>query len=218
MTAYAHVHTPNLPDEGSFETAEGAVGRLKELYQGASSFLCDQFIEVMQSGRPERRIRAFYPELRITTNTFAAADTRLSFGHVVEPGRYSTTITRPDLFDNYLTQQIGLLIKNHGIPVQVGVSQTPMPVHFAVANDAILTVPQEGATDFSLRDVFDVPDLASMNDDIVNGHWFSYEDGSHPLAPFTAQRVDYSLSRLSHYTAPAAEHLQNIVLITNYQI
>ena len=110
-----------------------------------------------------------------------------------------------------------MLIKNHGMPVQVGVSQTPMPVHFAVANDPDLTVPQEGATDFSLRDVFDVPDLASMNDDIVNGFGFSYEDGSHPLAPFTAQRIDYSLARLSHYTATLPEHFQNHVLFTNYQ-
>ncbi|MEM9425616.1 MAG: AMP nucleosidase [Pseudomonadota bacterium] len=217
MNAHAHVHSPELPEEEAFDTAEAAVERLKELYLGASRFLCDQFLKVMEDGRPAHRIRAFYPELRITTNTFAAADTRLSFGHVVEPGRYSTTITRPDLFDNYLTQQIGLLIKNHGIPVQVGVSQTPMPVHFAVANDANLTVPQEGATDFSLRDVFDVPDLASMNDDIVNGYGFTYQDGSYPLAPFTAQRVDYSLARLSHYTATAAEHFQNHVLFTNYQ-
>ena len=38
-----------------------------------------------------------------------------------------------------------------------------------------------------------------------------------PLAPFTAQRVDYSLARLSHYTATDAAHFQNHVLFTNYQ-
>jgi AMP nucleosidase len=37
------------------------------------------------------------------------------------------------------------------------------------------------------------------------------------LAPFTAQRVDYSLARLSHYTATDATHFQNHVLFTNYQ-
>jgi AMP nucleosidase len=42
-------------------------------------------------------------------------------------------------------------------------------------------------------------------------------DGSRPLAPFTAQRVDYSLARLVHYTATEAEHFQNHVLFTNYQ-
>ena len=38
-----------------------------------------------------------------------------------------------------------------------------------------------------------------------------------PLAPFTAQRIDYSLHRLSHYTATSPQHFQNFVLFTNYQ-
>jgi len=146
-----------------------------------------------------------------------AVDSRLSFGHVTEPGTYVTTVTRPDLFANYLTQQIGLLIENHGQPVIIGASDTPMPVHFAVANDASVTVPQEGALDFTLRDVFDVPDLSTTHDDIVNGFGFVYPDGSRALAPFTAQRIDYSLARLSHYTATSPEHFQNHVLFTNYQ-
>jgi AMP nucleosidase len=78
-------------------------------------------------------------------------------------------------------------------------------------------VPQEGVLEFSLRDVFDVPDLATTNDDIVNGTRLKNPDGSGPLAPFTAQRVDYSLARLSHYTATDPRHFQNHVLFTNYQ-
>ena len=109
------------------------------------------------------------------------------------------------------------MIQNHNVPVLIGVSDTPMPLHFAMANDAAISVPQEGAADFHLRDVFDVPDLSTTNDDIVNGAGFHYPDGSAPLAPFTAQRVDYSLARLSHYTATAPDHFQNHVLFTNYQ-
>jgi AMP nucleosidase len=78
-------------------------------------------------------------------------------------------------------------------------------------------VPQEGAMAFPLRDVFDVPDLANTHDDIVNGLGYKHEDGAEPLAPFTAQRVDYSLARLAHYTATLPEHFQNHVLFTNYQ-
>jgi len=59
--------------------------------------------------------------------------------------------------------------------------------------------------------------LSTTHDDIVNGYGFVHPDGSRPLAPFTAQRIDYSLARLSHYTATAAEHFQNHVLFTNYQ-
>jgi len=92
-----------------------------------------------------------------------------------------------------------------------------MPVHFAVASDPAVTVPQDGALEFTLRDVFDVPDLSTTHDDIVNGYGFTYPDGAHPLAPFTAQRVDYSLARLAHYTATAPDHFQNHVIFTNYQ-
>ena len=51
----------------------------------------------------------------------------------------------------------------------------------------------------------------------MNGIEFHHQDGSSPLAPFTAQRIDYSLARLQHYTATKAEHFQNHVLFTNYQ-
>ncbi len=211
-----NILTPGTPDLQTFTDPAKAVARLEELYEQATEFLCAHFAKAMQEGAPPQRVRAFYPEIRFTTTTYAQVDTRLSFGHVSNPGTFSTTITRPDLFRAYLTQQIGLLIENHGQPVVIGTSETPIPVHFAVANDVSISVPQEGAADFTLRDVFDVPDLSTTNDDIVNGTYVA-PDGVGPLAPFTAQRVDYSLARLSHYTATDPEHFQNHVLFTNYQ-
>ena len=208
---------PDLPAHESFTDARGAVERLIALYDGAAEFLRAEFVAALTKGRPATRIRAFYPEIRLSVGTHALIDSRLAFGHVAGPGVYATTITRPRLFANYLEQQLGLLLKNHGEPVVIGVSDTPMPVHFAVAGDATVTIPQEGALDFTLRDVFDVPDLTTTHDDIVNGEDWRYPDGSIPLAPFTAQRVDYSLSRLAHYTATQPAHFQNHVLFTNYQ-
>ncbi|SEP99468.1 AMP nucleosidase [Thalassovita taeanensis] len=209
--------TPDLPEATAFDDAKAAVAHLITLYRGATRFLCDHFAKAMESGQPAHRYRAFYPEVRITTTSFAKIDSRLSFGHVSHPGAFAATITRPDLFRHYLEQQIGLLLHNHGVPVVIGVSDTPMPVHFAVAGDSQVTVPQEGAAQFTLRDVFDVPDLSTTNDDIVNGTFQLPPDGTEPLAPFTAQRVDYSLARLSHYTATDPAHFQNHVLFTNYQ-
>jgi AMP nucleosidase len=52
---------------------------------------------------------------------------------------------------------------------------------------------------------------------IVNGLYEPAPGESQPLAPFKAQRIDYSLARLSHYTATAPDHFQNFVLFTNYQ-
>src|SRR5690606_38010502 len=61
------------------------------------------------------------------------------------------------------------------------------------------------------------PDLATMDDDIVNGTYDPAPGEPLPLAPFTAPRVDYSLHRLAHYTATSPEYFQNFVLFTNYQ-
>ncbi len=210
------IFAPDTCPHGTFRDPKDAVARLITLYDEAVDFLCHQFMSAMRDGAPEGRIRAFYPEIRFTTSSYAQVDTRLSFGHVSTPGTYATTVTRPNLFASYLIQQIGLLITNHDQPVEIGYSNTPMPVHFAVANRPDITVPQQGAADFTLRDVFDVPDLGNTNDDIVNGTYVS-PDGIGALAPFTAQRVDYSLARLSHYTATDPEHFQNHVLFTNYQ-
>jgi AMP nucleosidase len=211
------IQSPVTPAPQAFTDPAKAVARLIQLYDIASNFLVDKFTEALRHGRPIARYRAFYPEIRLSMTSFAQTDSRLSFGHVAAPGNYSTTITRPELFANYLEQQMGLLIQNHGVPVVIGASETPMPVHFAVANDASVTVPQDGAMEFTLRDLFDVPDLSTTHDNIVNGNGFTYPDGSAPLAPFTAQRIDYSLARLSHYTATLPEHFQNHVLFTNYQ-
>ena len=208
---------PPMPGVEAFTDAEAAVSRLEALYTQATQFLVDQFEKTLRGDRPRTRVRAFYPEVRLTTTSHAKADSRLSFGHVAIPGTYMATITRPDLFRNYLIQQLGLLIQNHGVPLVVGPSATPIPVHFAVASNAALAVPQEGVLDFPLRDIFDVPDLAITNDDIVNGTARPNPDGSGHLAPFTAQRVDYSLARLAHYTATDPAHFQNHVLFTNYQ-
>lgn len=209
------VETAPGAEPRAFSDAHQAVSHLRLLYDQATDFLVGRFRAVLENGHPQARFRAFYPEIRLTTTTYDLPDSRLAFGYVPEPGTYATTVTRPDLFRNYLHQQIDLLLKNHGQPVVIGYSDTPIPLHFAMAGrgDIALT----GELTFSLRDVFDVPDLSVTNDDIVNGEGVRNTDGSVPLAPFTAQRVDYSLARLAHYTATDPEHFQNHVLFTNYQ-
>lgn len=209
------VHIAPAPQPQAFTDARAAVAHLQSLYDGAVSFLVDSFRSTLTQGQPQARFRACYPEIRLVTNTHDAPDSRLAFGYVPSPGTYATTVTRPDLFANYLEQQIGLLMKNHGVPVSIGASDTPIPLHFAMAGRDDIAM--AGELGFNLRDAFDVPDLSTTNDDIVNGEGVRNADGSIPLAPFTAQRVDYSLARLAHYTATDPEHFQNHVLFTNYQ-
>ncbi len=208
---------PPFWEAEEFTTAESAVERLKLIYAEATGFLRAEFLATLKGRKPAARYRAFYPEIRLTTTSFAHVDSRLSFGHVAEPGSYSTTITRPDLFEYYLTQQIKLLLDNHNVPIKVGSSDTPIPVHFALLDDTEISPQNGGGFDFPLRDIFDVPDLSTTNDQIVNGFLKPDSLGAAPLAPFTAQRIDYSLARLSHYTATDPEHFQNHVLFTNYK-
>src|SRR5262249_45987602 len=69
----------------------------------------------------------------------------------------------------------------------------------------------------SLRDVFDTPNLAGMDDSIADGTFELPPDTPEPLSLFRAARVDYSLRRLYHYTGTDPEHFQNFVIFTNYQ-
>lgn len=211
------IHSPDPVTTETFHDPAAAVSRLDALYRAATGFLIGHFNRIVGGAPPQARYRAFYPEIRIVTTRHDSPDSRLSFGHVSGPGTYAATVTRPDLFRNYLVQQIGLLMKNHSVPVSIGLSDTPIPVHFAMAGRGDVALPESGDLNLSLRDVFDVPDLTTTNDDIVNGNGVINPDGSNPLAAFTAQRVDYSLARLAHYTATAPEHFQNHVLFTNYQ-
>ena len=209
--------TPKPVATQTYDDASEAVAAIQLIYQQSTSFLRTHFTQFQQGLKPEGHYRAFYPLLSITTSTFSQIDTRLSFGHVPEPGTYATTLTRPDLFESYLHQQISLLLDNHKVPISVGVSDVPIPLHFALGDGFTLSGGDASVHDRPLRDIFDVPDLKTTNDDIANGDAEDAPDGTRPLAPFTAQRVDYSLARLSHYTATAPEHFQNHVLFTNYQ-
>ncbi len=198
-----------------FTDAAAAVARITEIYDRNTDFLRRRF-EAHVRGEPlTARARATYPLVRITTATYARLDSRLSYGFVAGPGVHETTVTRPDLYRKYLTEQIELLLENHGVPVEVGESDEPIPIHFAYPRDINIET-TFGTGDRPLRDVFDTPDLASMDDAIVNGTWLPSPGKPEPLALFTASRVDYSLHRLAHYTGTGPEHFQNFVIFTNY--
>lgn len=201
--------------------ATAAVARLEEIYERNTKFLRDHF-EAYINGKPmTARVRAYYPFVRITTSTHVRVDSRLAYGFVARPGVYETTVTRPDLFRTYLTEQIGRLIENHGVPVEIGESSEPIPIHFAYRRDinieAALSIGDDSTVMRTMRDVFDVPDLGTMDDAIANDTLQLAPGAPEPLSLFRAARVDYSLRRLYHYTGTDPEHFQNFVIFTNYQ-
>jgi AMP nucleosidase len=163
------------------------------------------------------RVRACYPFVRLRTATALPPESRLAYGFVAGPGHYETTLTRPDLYAGYYLEQFRLLLANHGAELEVGTSNQPIPVHFSFAEHDHVEGEMSAARRARMRDVFDLPDLAAMDDGIANGTHQPRAGEAQPLALFTAPRVDYSLQRLRHYTGTAPEWFQNFVLFTNYQ-
>jgi AMP nucleosidase len=215
------IQTPQAIATEAFADADAAVARLEEIYERNTQFLRDRFEAYANGQVVGTRLRANYPFVRITTSTHARIDSRLAYGFVARPGVHETSVTRPDLFRIYLTEQIRLLIENHGLPIEIGESNEPIPIHFAYRRD--INIERTLAPDDSarvmrwLRDVFDAPDLAAMDDAIADGTFERPADVPEPLALFRAARVDYSLRRLYHYTGTDPEHFQNFVIFTNYQ-
>ena len=109
-------------------------------------------------------------------------------------------------------------MRNHGVPVTVSESETPIPLHFAFLEgthvDGIVAEQHQAADPRRVRRAG--PQRHRRSD--RQRHLRSARAAEPmPLAPFTAQRIDYSLHRLSHYTATSPSHFQNFVLFTNYQ-
>ncbi len=201
--------------------ADSALAQVQALYQTSLDHLRHAMREFVAGQQFEQRVRAFYPFVRIHTKTGAlqanSEGAGLSYGFVAEPGRYETTLTRPDLFAAYYREQFRLLLQNHGGTLEVGVSHQPIPVHFSFADHDHVEGEMSAERRQLMREVFDLPDLTAMDDGIANGTFEPKPNEPQPLSLFTAARMDYSLQRLRHYSGTSPEHFQNYLLFTNYQ-
>ncbi len=203
-----------------FDDPSAALAQVRAIYDDSIRHLREALQRFVEGETPTERVRACYPYVRVQTETVARADSRLSYGFVAGPGAFETTLTRPDLFADYYTEQFRLLLKNHGqqqMQIEVGLSAQPIPIHFSFAEHDHIEGSLSAERRLLMRDVFDLPNLAAMDDGIANGTYEAAPGEAQPLSLFTAPRVDYSLQRLRHYTGTSPEHFQNFVMFTNYQ-
>mgnify|MGYP001371461363 FL=1 len=117
----------------SFTDADAALAHAKAIYDSGIAHLRQSLKEFVGGQDGMSHVRACYPFVRVRVDTVERADSRLSYGFVAGPGVYETTLTRPDLFRHYLREQFKLLLKNHGVSLEVGLSNQPIPVHFSFA-------------------------------------------------------------------------------------
>ena len=194
-----------------------ALARVQQIYQQQIEHLRAAMQRFVTGESPTGHVRACYPYVRVQITSVARAATQLAYGFIEGPGDYETTLTRPDLFADYYLEQFRLLQASHGVELEVGLSQQPIPVHFSFAEHDHIEGQLSPERRTLMRDLFDLPDLGAMDDGIANGTWTPRAGEAQPLALFTGPRVDYSLHRLRHYTGTLPEWFQNFVLFTNYQ-
>ena len=200
--------------------AAQALSHIQLLYDNSITHLRDSLKAYVAGTLQASKVRAYYPFVRLRNTSLARtahADKRHSFGFVQGLGVFETTITRPDLYAAYLLEQFTLLLRNHAGALEVGISNQAIPIHFSFAEHDHLEGSMPPERRAMMREVFDLPDLAAMNDSIANGSFEPAAGQAQPLSLFTAPRIDYSLHRLRHYTGTSTEHFQNYVLYTNYQ-
>lgn len=210
-TGHGRVH-----DLQAFTEADAAVERVHELYDGAVTRMRDCYERFCAGERDGSGLAdVCYPYLGIKAGgEHMVSVARPAYGSLRYPGVYGTTLTRPDLFDSYYREQVHLLLRNHGVPVYVGVSDHPIPLPFVI-EEATADLTPDALRALERR--FFLPNLGRIDDSIANGTCRTPEGHPLPLALFTAERVDLALQRLHHYTGTDPRYFQKFVLFTNYQ-
>lgn len=197
-------------------TPEEAVACLARIYRAQHARVVERF-QRFASGQdldPSDADLGYYPELRVSV---AAAGTALApslnLGRLSATRTFATTITRPELFADYLATELADILDTYPASMDVGLSDRPIPLAFAVEAAEQSLTPAQRET---LALYFHQPDLVATNDDVVDGKRLLDRDDDLPLSLFPAERVDYSLHRIRHYCATDPEHFQPYIMFTNY--
>ncbi len=155
-----------------------------------------------------------YPELRLDFAGGGKPRPIRAFARLNRPGRYITTVTRPEMFRAYLVEQLDLLLADYDVTISVGRSAVEIPYPYVLDGAAELRLDATAASD--LARWFPTTELAAIGDELADGLWDDTLSGNRPLALFDGPRSDFSLARLKHYTGTAPEDFQHYILLTNY--
>ncbi|NWO04727.1 MAG: AMP nucleosidase, partial [Alteromonadaceae bacterium] len=111
-------------------TAEAAVDRLAELYEQATRSLRAALKQYLADRQlpPDSHCNFCYPELRLTYRVQGEAPSSIrAYARLQEPGVYSMTVTQPEAFRRYLENQLGLIMRDFEVTIEVGRSRVNIP-------------------------------------------------------------------------------------------
>ena len=199
--------------------AAQCVDELAALYEASVTNLRTALRAYLEHGQaPDQAARAqgafAYPELRVVYSPDGPPpQVSRSYGKLSSGGVYTTTITHPELFRNYLIEQLELLLVDYDIEVSTGRSGQEIPYSYVL--DGAEDLDMRHATPAELARIFPYADLVAVGDELADGDM--PPDGlTLPLSLFDAPRTDYSLFRLKHYSGTPFEDVQQFILFTNY--
>jgi len=197
------------------EDISAVVNGLKTLYDDAIAKINKSFGEYAKTGKREVSATPTYPYLLVEIKTRKEDGVSpYAFVSIRGPGWYGTSITSPEIFADYLIDQLSSIEAAYDVDYYVGYCNHPIPVAFAIDPSTF-----EISKEYSARigEHFPLPNLKYIHDDLADGAVEHPNDEPLPLSLFPALRTDYSLQRLRHYSGTSPEHFQKFVIFTNYQ-
>lgn len=202
---------------GTGLTPAQAIDQLEALYDASVTALRQAVGDFISHGSvPDIQARAaglfVYPELRVSWDGQKSGQSKTrAFGRFTHTGRYTTTITRPQLFRSYLAEQLAMLAHDYAAHIEAAPSQQEIPFPYVIDGSNLML---DRSMSASLAQHFPTTELAQIGDETADGLFNA--TSTFPLSHFDALRADFSLARLRHYTGTPVEHFQPFVLFTNY--
>jgi AMP nucleosidase len=194
------------------------VDRLSAIYEESVSNLREAlsaYVRDRKPPNPKSRAKGVfaYPELKIDyAGKLPRPQLSRAFARLNQPGTYATSIARPNLFRDYLVEQLEHLARDYDVQISVGRSASEIPYPYVI-EDSGIEIGDISTAELSRH--FPSNELLHIGDEVADGVW-APADGIRPLALFDGPRTDFSLARLKHYTGTPSEHFQHFVLFTNY--
>jgi len=165
-------------------TPSEAVERLAALHAQACTALTQalrHYLKTRERPSEAQRSAFRYPLLRLTyaCQGEVPSSTR-AYAKVQMPGTYSVTVTHPDAFRDYLLDQLGPLMSDFTVTVEVGLSAQNIPYPYVVEHGEELAA--AGVTAAELARVFPSTDLSAATDGVADGLYDWQDADPMPLA------------------------------------